>query len=273
MGHHLKGLATLVRILMSRGEFDEARQVMEEIRSVVRRTQLHVWDILNEALALRIEVLQAKREGRPELAVPLLRWAEETGLMEGWDDLRPRLMPDLPRDFGHLTVAHGLHAAGRFPELLALLGALRKVAEEEDWRRTLLEIDVLEALAGGPAALERALAFAEPEGYVQVFVDEGAPMARLLAALPGGPFVERLRQALGSAPAPEAPPPSSGEELSDRELEVLRAVAGGLSNAEAARRLYLSPFTVKKHLENIYGKLGVRNRTEAIARMQKLGQL
>ena len=63
------------------------------------------------------------------------------------------------------------------------------------------------------------------------------------------------------------------EPLSDREIEVLRAVSTGLSNAEAARRLYLSPYTVKKHLENIYGKLGVRNRTEAIARMQGMGRL
>ena len=268
MGHHLKGLATLIRVHMSRGEFDQARQVMDEIRGVIRRTQLHVWDILNESLALRIEVMQAKREGRPDLALPLLRWAEEKGLMEGWDDLRPRLMPDLPREFGHLTVAHGLHAAGRLRELLALLAGLRKVAEEEDWRRTLLEIDILEALAGVPGALERALAFAEPEGYLQVFLDEGAPMARLLAGAPGSPFVDRLRRSLGNKP-----PSVSDEALSDRELEVLRAVAGGLSNAEAARRLYLSPFTVKKHLENIYGKLGVRNRTEAIARMQKLGLL
>ena len=53
----------------------------------------------------------------------------------------------------------------------------------------------------------------------------------------------------------------------------MRAVAGGLSNAEAGKKLYLSPFTVKKHLENIYGKLGVRNRTEAIGKAQGLGWL
>jgi ATP/maltotriose-dependent transcriptional regulator MalT len=75
--------------------------------------------------------------------------------------------------------------------------------------------------------------------------------------------------AVSVQPAGRVPQPP-GEPLSDRELEVLRAIASGLSNAEAARRLYLSPFTVKKHLENIYGKLGVHNRTEAIARAQGL---
>lgn len=290
VGHHVQGLATMVRVRMARGEYDEARRVYEELGTYMRRTHTQVWDVLNESLCHRIDVRQAKREGRRDLLSKVQRWAEERGLMEGWDDLRSRLMPDLPKDYAHLTVAHWLHACGRHREALRLLAALQKVAEEEGLGCSLIEIGVLEALVlrelGEPALepLESALARAEPEGYVHAFVKEGEPLARLLdeveKARPGAldsPFGRRLRELLGStthaatAPAPRAA--VTGEPLSERELEVLRSVASGLSNAEAARRLYLSPFTVKKHLENIYGKLGVRNRTEAIARVQALGLL
>ena len=61
------------------------------------------------------------------------------------------------------------------------------------------------------------------------------------------------------------------EGLSDRELEVLGLVAMGLSNAEASRKLFIAPSTVKKHLEHIYGKLGVNRRTQAVARARTLG--
>lgn len=287
VGHHVQGLAAMVRVRMARGEYDEARRVYEELLTFMRRTHTEVWDVLNESLCHRIDVRQAKREGRRDLLSKVQRWAEERGLMEGWDDLRSRLMPDLPKDYAHLTVAHWLHACGRYREMLRLLAALRQVAEEEGLGGSLIEIDLLEALAlrelgepGALAALERSLDRAEPEGWLHVFVKEGEPLARLLEEYgrerPGAldrPLVRRIRERAGS-PAPAAPRPHASEEpLSERELEVLRSVASGLSNAEAARRLYLSPFTVKKHLENIYGKLGVRNRTEAIAKVQALGLL
>jgi LuxR family transcriptional regulator, maltose regulon positive regulatory protein len=150
-----------------------------------------------------------------------------------------------------------------------------------------------EALAG----VRRALDLAAPEGFVQVFANISPGIPALLAACEqacpetlASPFGLRLREVLGLGVAtPEAasgvvpaahlepaapsrrPLPPGVEPLSERELEVLRTVAEGLSNAEAGRRLFLSPFTVKKHLEHVYGKLGARNRTEAIARARGLG--
>jgi ATP/maltotriose-dependent transcriptional regulator MalT len=129
--------------------------------------------------------------------------------------------------------------------------------------------------------LGRALALAEPEGYVRLFVDEGLPLARLLRRMQEGggrihPYLHTLLAAFGRQadlqPASVTPPPSE-EALSEREREVLRLIAEGLSNQQLAARLYLSPHTIKVHTRNIYGKLGVTSRTQAVAKARALGIL
>ena len=135
------------------------------------------------------------------------------------------------------------------------------------------------------AALERALTIAEPEGYVRTFVDEGAPMAALLrrAATRGvaPAYVSKLLDALDAqAPmrrgptGPASPTAQPLEEpLSEREREVLRLVAAGLSNRAIADELVLATGTVKKHINNIFTKLNVRSRTQAVAQARELGLL
>jgi LuxR family maltose regulon positive regulatory protein len=129
--------------------------------------------------------------------------------------------------------------------------------------------------------LGEALALAEPGGFIRSFVDEGAPMARLLAAMQGraGPmhkYVRTLLVACGAQPdAPPSPPhpQALSEPLSQRELEVLRLVSQGLSNREIGERLVLALDTVKGHNRRIYDKLQVQRRTEAVARARELGLL
>ena len=66
--------------------------------------------------------------------------------------------------------------------------------------------------------------------------------------------------------APAAPPPpAASEPLTQRELDVLRLMVAGMTNAEIAQRLKISPFTIKGHVSNILGKLGASSRTEAVA--------
>ncbi|NIV32691.1 MAG: hypothetical protein GWN58_25565 [Anaerolineae bacterium] len=147
------------------------------------------------------------------------------------------------------------------------------------------------------AALEQALTLAEPEGFVRTFVDEGPPMESLLRAAAARGlmprYVDQLLNAFQTTGITVSPssvvrrpssvvrrPSSVGhpasalvEDLSTRELEVLQLIAEGLTNREIASRLFVSLNTVKAHTRNIYGKLGVHSRTQAIARSQELGLL
>ena len=128
-----------------------------------------------------------------------------------------------------------------------------------------------------------ALTLAEPSGHIRIFVDEGSPMAQLLseaAALGLMPnYVNKLLAAFdadalksdGKSSLPSAQPLI--EPLSQRELEVLRLIAHGLSNDEISKRLFLALDTIKGHNRRIYDKLQVQRRTEAVARARELGLL
>jgi LuxR family maltose regulon positive regulatory protein len=128
-----------------------------------------------------------------------------------------------------------------------------------------------------------ALALAEPGGFIRLFVDEGLPMARLLseAAARGimpdyvakllAAFEAEARQNEDKSYLPPAQPLI--EPLSPRELEVLQLMAQGYSNREISQRLFLALSTVKGHNRNIFGKLEVQRRTEAVARARELGLL
>jgi LuxR family maltose regulon positive regulatory protein len=177
-------------------------------------------------------------------------------------------------------------------DALNLLEKLLEMAESNGWGRRMIEILALQALAlelkrdiaQAMQTLKRALALAEPEGFIRTFVDEGPPMARLLdEAVSRGIAPDYARRLLAAFPdtQPEQPAPSKTqvptselvEPLSERELEVLQLLAEGLTNPEIAARLFLSLNTVKVHTRNIYGKLGAHNRTQAVAQARALGIL
>jgi LuxR family transcriptional regulator, maltose regulon positive regulatory protein len=186
-------------------------------------------------------------------------------------------------------MARVLIVKGDMPSLeraQALLERLCQATEAEGRAGVQIEALALEALAhwrrgeraGALTALERALRLAEPDGYVRLFADLGLPMARLLqearsrAVLPD--YVEKLLAAFGGdLPLPASVEAVLPEPLSPREQEVLGLVAAGLTNREIAEQLVISSETVKKHTGTIYGKLGVSNRTEAVARARALDLL
>ncbi|HEY5845932.1 MAG TPA: LuxR C-terminal-related transcriptional regulator [Nakamurella sp.] len=176
----------------------------------------------------------------------------------------------------------------------------RLYADAEPTRAgTLLEIGMLQALtlhAAGRrdealAELDRALARApEPENYVRLFLDEGAPMLALLHDAPGnretdaaGRHARRLLAASrgsarsgtigGITDAPVGDGESLVAPLSDREMQVLRLLDSDLTGPEIARRLYVSLNTLRTHTKRIFTKLGVRNRSAAVRRGRQLGLL
>jgi LuxR family maltose regulon positive regulatory protein len=174
---------------------------------------------------------------------------------------------------------------------LAVLARQRELVEAKDWKDEQLKVMVLQAVAARAHGekdqavhlLARALAMAEPAGFIRLFLDEGLPMASLLSeAMALGRMPDYIRKLLMAWEAEQqqsenslSPPPAQPllEPLSQRELEVLRLVAAGLSNQEISKRLFLVLGTVKGHTHKIFGKLGAQRRTEAIARARELGLL
>ena len=132
------------------------------------------------------------------------------------------------------------------------------------------------------AVLLQALSLAEPQGYLRLFLDHGERLQKLLHGMAAQDtriqkYLYRLLE--GFARTDEIAQPQSDpanqtglvEPLSERELEVLRLIARGLSNPEIAAQLYLSPNTLKSHSQNIYAKLDVHSRMEAANKARELG--
>jgi LuxR family transcriptional regulator, maltose regulon positive regulatory protein len=199
---------------------------------------------------------------------------------------------EFPLEFEYLTLARLNITRGQLHGVPALLERLRVKAEVEGRIGSAIEILVLLATAlqaqgrtdEAGTTLRRALSLAKPEGYVRTFVDAGEPMARLLRSalapqiMPE--YVSRLLASFGTATGNDGSIPLSGprlkpamEPITSRELEVLRLLAAGAPNREIARELVLVTGTVKGHLLNIYRKLDVHNRTQAVARARELNLL
>jgi LuxR family maltose regulon positive regulatory protein len=169
---------------------------------------------------------------------------------------------------------------------LALLKHLLQIAEAEGRAAIVIETLALQALAhwrhGDSASamtiLEQSLRLAEPERYMRLFANLGWLMGRLLQEARSrdvmSDYVAKLLAALADGlDTPATLSAALPEPLSQREQEVLQCIAAGLSNREIAETLVISPETVKKHTSNILGKLGVRSRTEAVARARNLDLL
>ncbi|HYC88535.1 MAG TPA: LuxR C-terminal-related transcriptional regulator [Thermoanaerobaculia bacterium] len=120
-------------------------------------------------------------------------------------------------------------------------------------------------------AMRQALDLAAVPRYVRPFLDDGPSVRPVLERAASGAadraFAGRVLASCETATRPAA---RTAEGLSERELEVLRLVASGASNQDAARKLFIAASTVKKHLENIYAKLAVGGRVEAIARAREM---
>jgi LuxR family transcriptional regulator, maltose regulon positive regulatory protein len=249
-------------------------------------------DLLNEAERLYagdffpnvrpIPAIKARVQVAQGALSEALGWVRERGLSAD-DDL------SYLREFEHITLARVLLAGDATEhnphDAMRLLERLLRAAEEGERTRSVIEVLVLQALAHASrenlpvalAALERALALAEPAGYVRTFVDEGAPMAALLRAMakPGvaASYVGRLLAAFADTDADPTVQSGLIDPLSERELEVLRLLATDLDGPDIARTLFVSLNTMRTHTKNIYAKLAVNNRRAAVRRAEELDLL
>jgi LuxR family maltose regulon positive regulatory protein len=255
----------LARLRLAQGDLPGAIAVLDEAEAFVR--QHNFGHQMPEIAAA--QVLTLLRQGHLAAAA---RLAE---------------IHELPIGQARVHLAQGDPSAA-----LALLGPLRQQMKAKGWADEWLKVIVLQAVAHHAHGekdqavhlLGEALSLAEPGGFIRSFVDEGLPMARLLyEALAHGVEPASIRRLLAAFPVAESEQTTSSplrgpesewvEPLSEREREVLQRIAEGLTNQEVAARLYLSVHTVKVHARNIYAKLGVTNRTQAVAKGRALGIL
>ncbi|UCC52562.1 MAG: tetratricopeptide repeat protein, partial [Anaerolineaceae bacterium] len=269
----------LVRVLFSSGKISGAAEVIQSMKNPTREYDIPLW-ALSSLSTWQVRIWLA--QGKIKLAS---QWVEE-------HQLGPDVEPAYQHELTHTVFARVLIAQGRLDEAGSLLQRLLEAAKAGGRTASVIELLNLQSLAAQSAgdtslalsALEQALLTGQAEGFMRIFVNEGPPMARLLyEALAHEISPEYVRQLLAAFPTPEpqraeisrAPDPDAAwvEPLSEREVEVLQLVAEGLKNQEIGDKLYLSQNTVKAHNRNIFSKLGVNSRTQAVARARALGIL
>ncbi len=266
------------RIEAGQGEFETALDLLnqaEQVADQAGRSDLH------SLAALRTRVWL--RQGRSAQA---LAWVRERRLSAD-DDCSYRTESE-QITLARIRIAE--YESGRaeqaIHEAIDLLARLLQEAEAGGRDGSVIELLVLQALAyhaqndihAASRALMRALAMAQPHGYVRVFADEGRPMHTLLAeCLTQGAdptYVTQLLAAISVAEDGDFTAPDANqllvEPLSKRELQVLQLLDAGYTNQAVADELVIAVSTVKKHVNNIFGKLGVTSRTQAVSHARKL---
>jgi LuxR family maltose regulon positive regulatory protein len=289
------GYITLARIRQMQGNWQDADEAMQVARQLA--AQYDTTNIDDLGVALYRAQLWVK-QGHLDAAA---QWARERGLDGEVDpaelDRKDDWVSFHLRKYEYLVWVRLLLAQHRPDKALSILEPMHRRMEQQGRTRLLIETLMLKALAlraqgnvtQAMAVLERALSLAEPGGYIRLFADEGPSMARLLreAAAHGfaPKYIAKLLAAFAAKMPGEQRTPETAsfpsvsaqsslvEPLSERELEVLRLLAAGLSNPEIAQELYIAVSTVRSHAKSIYGKLNVHGRWEAVQRAQELGLL
>jgi LuxR family maltose regulon positive regulatory protein len=303
----------LARIYYEWNDLSAAEQHARQGLQLARQIQHNDRFVACEVFLARLKLAQGDVGGAAALLTQADRSARQQNFVYRMPEVAAAQVLTLLRQGNlaaavHLAHTHELpisqarvHLAQGDPSAaLAALGPFRQQVEAKGWEDERLKVMAAEVVAlqaqgerdKAEQVLGDALALAEPGGFIRIFVDEGLPMAELLTRMKdaGGRMQEYIHTLLAAFPRIEdrglraelARPlhsvlsPQSSllvEPLSRRELEVLHLIAQGLSNREIGERLFLALSSVKGHTRNIFGKLQVQRRTEAVARARQLGLL
>ncbi|HUI71014.1 MAG TPA: LuxR C-terminal-related transcriptional regulator [Spirochaetia bacterium] len=271
----------IVHALLAKGRDADALDALQSAEGLARRSTVPLYftrlvEAHRTLVLLRCGQLQEararmkERSSRDALSTDVSYVEALVSDLEILAQARLALLEKNPRACADLALSIALRARKQERELHALHADI--VLVQAFWQTE--EIDK------ATSVLERGLSFAAERGIVQPFVDEGPEFARVLyrarALGVDHPLVGKLLAAFPldqQSTAAADTQPHSVEPLSARELKVLTLLSQGLSNKEVAATLYLSLPTVKWYTSNIYAKLDVSSRTQAIAKARRLGIL
>jgi LuxR family transcriptional regulator, maltose regulon positive regulatory protein len=271
------GILALAFVEQAQGREDHARVLIDEAEQLAHASPRH--DALARLSPAKVRLWLA--QGNLSAA---RSWADQSSY-------NPQQLPLYPEELAYGALARVYltqPTADTLRQAEALVSSALAVAEAHGRIGHVIELLLLQALALSaqgkiePAlvSLSRSLSLAEPEGYVRTFVNAGPPLVPLLhTARAQGmmpTYASRLLDAYAAVPAYTAVPAavthsSLVEPLTPREVEVLQLLAAGLSNAEIANRLVITVGTTKRHVLQIYGKLDVHTRVQAIVKARELG--
>jgi LuxR family maltose regulon positive regulatory protein len=267
--HPYRWRVAMARLHEAQGDLDRALELLTQAEALYNTDYLPSVRPVTASKA-RIEVKRGDLDAGA-------RWAHEQGISPH-DEL------SYLREFEHITLAGVLLSRGTAPAIEQATGLLRRLlTAADDGHRdgSAIEILVLLALAesragDGAAAttsLSRALALAEPQGYVRSFLDADPALTNLLRPIAeaGDGHASRILASGRTTPLRPRSRSNDPDELSDRELDVLRLLRSDLSGPEVARELHVSLNTLRTHTKHIYTKLGATNRREAVTRAAELG--
>lgn len=269
------GYISLAMVQAACGKYDEALATFDDLRRLIRAQQLATWD-LHQLEMMRVRVLIADGQ-----IADAARWAEGCRRDRQGQGSEPEMV--FFRELEDLALARVSLAQGCAGEVITPLEIVCAQAATTGRTRNLLEAKMLLARARWMLGehdmalreLDASLECAAPEGFIRMYLDEGEPMADLLAAYVAGRSASRERThavkllaAFGRVV--ELPASSQSISLSQRELEVLRLLVMGRSNDAIASELVVARSTVKWHVAQIYRKLGVTGRVQAAARAREL---
>lgn len=287
---YLDGFISLALVYQAQGNDEGVRETIQKAQQLGDELESSKWDLANlRTYQARFSIVQG------DVAVGV-RWAEKRGLTAGiaFNELEESETMDVfirrkRRWAEYLTLARLLVALNKPDEAMPFLDRLLRRAERLEMRGRTIGVQILRTLAlnslgderQAMASLEQALSLGEPEGYVRVFLDEGPAMIKLLQiAVSSGiePVYAKVLLSRDDAqmmsPAVELQPvfrQALVEPLSERELQVLRLLGTNLTAPEIAEELYVAVSTIRTHTKNIYTKLGVHRRREAVDRARELG--
>jgi LuxR family maltose regulon positive regulatory protein len=273
----------LSRLQLGRGDLAQAFAFLKRVKSESPRAGI--------AIAIwRVRLWLVDSNEHPEAMNHVMEWAAGHSLQP----FEPYWTSFETLTFIRVLIAQyrlGSHTASTlFPDFQILKEFLTKeiqTAEVSGNVARLIELHLLQSLAWhamnrlskARLSLMNALIAAMPGGYIRLFVDEGEPVEKMLKQLAGevrdrpnvADYVNRLLAVFEPVPRKPKQPDGLIEPLTEREMEVLQYIAEGCSNPEIASRLYLSPNTLKAHAQNIFMKLNVHNRLQAVNRARELG--